>query len=102
MSGKVSCLEPLDSSWIFGFAAWMALAAGLVASLLGFASLEARKVKNKKYSEAVSDIVEDDETSGEELYLSDIYETMPEEYKIKDIKKMKRENQECYSHQFIP
>ena len=81
----------MDSSWLIGLVAWAAFTAGLSAGLLAFASLEARKTRYKKYPASLSDFEEDSEHFEEEPYLSDIYETMPDEYKIKDEKKMKKE-----------
>ena len=81
----------MDSSWLIGLVAWAAFTAGLSAGLLAFASLEARKTRYKKYPASLSDFEEDSEHFEDEPYLSDIYETMPDEYKIKDEKKMKKE-----------
>ena len=66
MTVNLMCLEDLNSSWMFGLAAWAAFMLGLSLGFLTFASLEARKTKYKKYPESLSDFEEDSKNIEEE------------------------------------
>ena len=91
MSGRMKCLQYLDSSWLVLFAGLPVLAAVMAGVVIGLASWEARRVRKKKPAESDRDCFE--EVDDNIAYLSDIYETMPNEYRVKEQRKIEREDE---------
>ena len=91
MSGRMKCLQSLDSSWLVLFAGLPVLAAVMAGVVIGLASWEARRVRKKEPAESDRDCFEEDDDNI--AYLSDIYETMPNEYRVKEQRKIEREDE---------